>query len=574
MISSIGNLIGGLGLLLIGMGLMTDGLKLAAGNTLRDILALWTNTRARGLFSGFLITGIVQSSSAVTVATIGFANAGMLSLEKAIWVIFGSNVGTTMTAWIVALIGFKLNIEALALPMVGIGAILKLTGKETRRGFSGQAIVGFGLLFLGIGFLKSSFETLSTNISLPQAQELTLLLVLAYLFIGFLLTTIMQSSSAAMVVALSAAESGLVPYNIAAAMVIGANLGTTTTAIISVFGATSTAKRVALAHVMFNVITAVAALLVLGPMLWLGATVQAIFGLDTSPSVSLAIFHTTFNVLGVVLMWPLSSRMVQMLHRRFRTQEETESRPRYLDKNVLALPYIALDTLSLELSRIATMCVELLQKNLRQQNYDFKSRSAIILNLAGEVGKFSAELNKNELTPFISEALMSLMHSLQEYIITIEISEDIARLGKITMEHQESDFSSAFHDFIAAADGHLDSLTPDNTPETIKSSVTYDEVEKKYDTLKEAILLNASFGNLDISQMDILLQYANQVKRGCRHTWKAARRLNSVRESLQRNAEGEVIESKVSDQTNIELLKDAQQTLADNEESPVTESES
>ena len=574
MISSIGNLIGGLGLLLIGMGLMTDGLKLAAGNTLRDILALWTNTRARGLFSGFLITGIVQSSSAVTVATIGFANAGMLSLEKAIWVIFGSNVGTTMTAWIVALIGFKLNIEALALPMVGIGAILKLTGKETRRGFSGQAIVGFGLLFLGIGFLKSSFETLSTNISLPQAQELTLLLVLAYLFIGFLLTTIMQSSSAAMVVALSAAESGLVPYNIAAAMVIGANLGTTTTAIISVFGATSTAKRVALAHVMFNVITAVAALLVLGPMLWLGATVQAIFGLDTSPSVSLAIFHTTFNVLGVVLMWPLSSRMVQMLHRRFRTQEETESRPRYLDKNVLALPYIALDTLSLELSRIATMCVELLQKNLRQQKYDFKSRSAIILNLAGEVGKFSAELNKNELTPFISEALMSLMHSLQEYIITIEISEDIARLGKITMEHQESDFSSAFHDFIAAADGHLDSLTPDNTPETIKSSVTYDEVEKKYDTLKEAILLNASFGNLDISQMDILLQYANQVKRGCRHTWKASRRLNSVRESLQRNAEGEVIESKVSDQTNIELLKDAQQTLADNEESPVTESES
>lgn len=421
MISLIGNLIGGLGLLLIGIGLMTDGLKLAAGNTLRDILALWTNTRARGLFSGFLITGIVQSSSAVTVATIGFANAGMLSLEKAIWVIFGSNVGTTMTAWIVALIGFKLNIEALALPMVGIGAILKLTGKETRRGFSGQAIVGFGLLFLGIGFLKSSFETLSTNISLPQAQELTLLLVLAYLFIGFLLTTIMQSSSAAMVVALSAAESGLVPYNIAAAMVIGANLGTTTTAIISVFGATSTAKRVALAHVMFNVITAVAALLVLGPMLWLGATVQAIFGLDTSPSVSLAIFHTTFNVLGVVLMWPLSSRMVQMLHRRFRTQEETESRPRYLDKNVLALPYIALDTLSLELSRIATMCVELLQKNLRQQNYDFKSRSAIILNLAGEVGKFSAELNKNELTPFISEALMSLMHSLQEYIITIEI---------------------------------------------------------------------------------------------------------------------------------------------------------
>ena len=277
---------------------------------------------------------------------------------------------------------------------------------------------------------------------------------------------------------------------------------------------------------------------------------------------------------GNILALSVAAALSQGLSTTIQAQEETESRPRYLDKNVLALPYIALDTLSLELSRIATMCVELLQKNLRQQNYDFKSRSANIRNLAGEVGKFSAELNKNELIPFISEALMSLMHSLQEYIITIEISEDIARLGKISMEHQESDFSSAFHEFFATADRHLDSLTPDNTPETIKSSVTYDEVEKKYDTLKEAILLNALFGNLDISQMDILLQYANQVKRGCRHTWKAARRLNSVRESLQRNAEGEVIESKVSDQTNIELLQDAQQTLADNEEIPVTESES
>jgi len=157
---------------------------------------------------------------------------------------------------------------------------------------------------------------------------------------------------------------------------------------------------------------------------------------------------------GNILALSVAAALSQGLSTTTQAQEETETRPRYLDKNVLALPYIALDTLSLELSRIATMCVELLQKNLRQQNYDFKSRSAIIRNLAGEVGKFSAELNKNELTPFISGALMSLMHSLQEYIITIEISEDIARLGKISMEHQESDFSSAFHDFIATADRH------------------------------------------------------------------------------------------------------------------------
>ena len=147
MVTTIGILIGGLGLLLVGMAMMTDGLKLAAGNSLRDLLALWTNSRSRGLFAGFLITGLVQSSSAVTVATIGFANAGMLSLERSLWVIFGSNVGTTMTAWIVALVGFKVNIEALALPLIGIGSVLKLTGGNSKRSPFGMAIVGFGLLF-------------------------------------------------------------------------------------------------------------------------------------------------------------------------------------------------------------------------------------------------------------------------------------------------------------------------------------------------------------------------------------------------------------------------------------------
>src|SRR5690606_31154007 len=132
------------------MSLMTDGLKLASGNALRDMLALWTNNRLRGLFAGFMITGIVQSSGSVTIATIGFTYAGMLTLERAVWVIYGSNVGTTLTAWIVALIGFQLDIDALALPLTSLGALLKFTGSRTWRSSAGTALVGFGLLFLGI----------------------------------------------------------------------------------------------------------------------------------------------------------------------------------------------------------------------------------------------------------------------------------------------------------------------------------------------------------------------------------------------------------------------------------------
>lgn len=573
MLNLFGHLIGGLGLLLIGMGLMTDGLKLAAGNTLRDILALWTNTRLRGLFSGFLITGIVQSSSAVTVATIGFANAGMLSLERALWVIFGSNVGTTMTAWIVALIGFKLNIEAFALPLVGIGTLMKFSGSGTRRSSLGLAMVGFGLLFLGIDALKSAFDTAGTDFSIPETASLSLLDILMYVGIGFMLTTLMQSSSASMVIALSAAESGLLPFNAAAAMVIGANLGTTTTSIIAVFGATPTAKRVALGHVSFNVITAVVAVMLLVPMLALGSVLQAMLGVEESPAIDLAIFHTSFNVLGVLLMWPLSNRMVSFLHARFLTDEETESKPKFLDKNTLALPYIAVDALTLELSRIANYCIHLLQLSLRTvEGHAWKADKAqVIRNLCAEAGSFSAQLNKTELTPYLSEALLSLMHSTQEYLLTVDIAEDLALLNGLMPKYQDSEFHEQLAVFISTADRHLGAMTPDNSAETINKGELYAEVEKTYTSLKEAILLNASFGNLTIADMDQLLQYANQVKRGCRHLWKAARRLSAVRESLQRNAEGEVVQSSVSDASNIELLKDTAATLAEDKEHPVAE---
>lgn len=571
MLTIIGNLLGGLGLLLIGMSLMTDGLKLAAGNKLRDILALWTNTRLRGLFSGFLITGIVQSSSAVTVATIGFANAGMLSLDRALWVIFGSNVGTTMTGWIVALIGFRINIEALALPLVGLGAILKLTGNAGRRSSLGLALVGFGLLFFGIDFLKNTFDALSQDFSLPTADSISLLSVLAYVGIGFLLTTLMQSSSASMVVALSAAQSGLLPFNAAAAVVIGANLGTTTTALIAVFGATSTAKRVALAHVCFNLITAGVAIGILSPLLWLGDLITDTFGLGSSPAVSLAIFHSCFNILGVLLMWPLASRLTAFLQGRFLTQEETESKPQFLDKNVLALPAIAIDALTLELSRVATLSIHLLQQSMHNRGSSgSQEQGRIIRNLSAEAGSFASQLYKTELTPFLAEALLSLMHATQEYLLTVEIAEEVAELGQQSRDFQHPEFQREIDDFTNAADRHLDSLTPDNLPADINEPASYKEVERTYDLLKQAILVNASFGHLKIQEMDALLQYVNQVKRGCRHLWKAARRLNAVRESLHRTPENTVVEAGVTDASNIEHLQETEKSVDEPEtvESP------
>src|SRR5690606_37365065 len=165
---------------------MTDGLKLAAGPALERILASSTRTRVRGLASGALVTALVQSSTAITVATIGFVNAGLLNLSQAIWVVFGSNVGSTMTGWLVALVGLKFNIQALALPMIGIGMLLRLTGEGVRRGSLGTALAGFGLLFLGIDMLREAFTALPADFKLPAGEDWASVLI--QVLAGFVMT--------------------------------------------------------------------------------------------------------------------------------------------------------------------------------------------------------------------------------------------------------------------------------------------------------------------------------------------------------------------------------------------------
>lgn len=552
-------LLGGLGLLLIGMSLMTDGLKLAAGNTLRDILALWTNTRARALSSGILITGIVQSSSAVTVATIGFANAGMLSLERAVWVIYGSNVGTTMTAWIVAFIGFKANIEGLALPLIGLGAILKLTGLQSKRSSFGLSIVGFGMLFLGIGVLKTTFEGLGNQVTFPAFEQLTILTVCLYVLIGAFMTTLMQSSSAAMVIALSAAEGGLIQLDAAAAIVIGANLGTTSTALISVFGATTTAKRVAVSHLMFNLLTAIVAMVLLTPMLWMVQTVEDILNLGTSPAVSLAVFHTVFNLAGVALMWPISSSMVSFLSKRFISAEEAESLPKHLDKNVMELPYIAVDSIGLEVKRISMMTFDYILVCLGSESE--RRRPETIRNLSKAVGTYAVELNSKSLTPFLSKVLNNLIEAMQEFLFVLDLGEDMLVLQMTQPDYHNPELKSEVSKYTIFIQKQLSLLSMLSRDDSESKTFSYEEIEDSYRRFKKMIMQQAVNGQIQISEMDSLLQFANGSKRVCRHLWKAQRRLLSVQESLQRDAEGEVLPSSLSEASTLEILENSTEKI-------------
>ena len=531
-VALLGTLLGGLGLFLIGMTLMSDGLKLAAGDALRGILARSTASRVRGLCAGFGITALVQSSSAVTVATIGFANAGLLTLEQSMWVIFGSNVGTTMTGWIVALVGFKLDMEALALPLVGIGMVLKITGGRERRAAFGLAIVGFGLLFMGIGVLKESFDAFGHAFTLPSVAESLVQTILVYVLVGVLLTTVMQSSSAALVIALGAAEGGLVPLNAAAAIVIGANLGTTTTALLTVWGATSTAKRVAVSHVLFNVVTAAVAMLLLAPMLYLVDLVSSTFGLADAPATALALFHTVFNILGVLLMWPLAARMTHWLSRRFRTQEEVASRPRYLDDSVLALPVMAAQALIREIARLNDMAAQATNAALSVESGDpeiVDADGAVASAIADAISQFIAKLGRGELPQNVATTLPIALRTTQRYLAVMDTATVLARLRTEIGTIEDAELEDALNTFVAAvAAAARAAEIGESMPNTETLGMRREAVATTRERLRQRTLHAGAQGMVGMPTVDALLSLADQGRRAARQLGKAARALDDM----------------------------------------------
>ena len=386
MIASVFQVLGGLALFLLAMEMMTDGLKSFAGQQLKHLLGQWTRTPLRGLAAGVLITGIVQSSSAVTVATIGFVNAGLLTLAQSLGVVFGANVGTTMTGWLVSLVGFGFKIEAIALPILALGVALKLAAASPRYRSLGQALAGFALFFLGLALLKESLDGLTTGLGgealLSHDYGLGVFIV-----IGFLATVLTQSSSAAMAMILTAAAGSLLNLENAAAAVIGANLGTTSTAAISVLKATANARRLALGHILFNALTGLLALLMLPIMLWLVALLADAMDLEANPAVSLALFHTLFNVLGALIMLPLTRHMARLLGRLFRGREEDNAEPRYLDNTLVSTPDLALSASELEIKRLRgitgiVLKASLEQAGLRPSQLQSQVESARRLNVA------------------------------------------------------------------------------------------------------------------------------------------------------------------------------------------------
>ena len=359
-------LLGALGMFLYGMNLMSAGLQKAAGGKMRSFLTAMTSNPFKGVMSGLGITAVIQSSSATTVMTVGFVNAGLLTLSQAVGVIMGANIGTTVTAWMVSLLGFKADISLFAVPLMAVGFLLSLSKRDKRRHIS-ELIVGFSLLFLGLSLMKESVPDLrETPEVLAFIQNWTSYgfgSVLIFLVFGTVLTLVLQSSSATMALTLIMVNMGWIPFEMGAAMVLGENIGTTITANIAAAVGSVNARRAALAHTFFNVFGVCWALALFKPLLMLVGAIIAALGLPNPMEIThsaelsmtadesmatlygISMLHTLFNLFNtIILIWFVKGivKIVTLAIKDKKSDEEDIVKLKFIDAGPLSTAELAI----------------------------------------------------------------------------------------------------------------------------------------------------------------------------------------------------------------------------------------
>lgn len=395
------------------MVLLTDGLKEAAGEALRGLLVRFTGGRTRALLSGIAITALLQSSTATVLMTIGFVGAGLLTLPAGIAVVFGANIGTTSIGWIVALLGLKLSVGSLAMPLLALGALLRLLARG-RIAATGLALAGFGLIFVGIDMLQGGMEVVAERFdpaSLPSGSVGARLLLVV---IGIVMTIVMQSSGAAVAATLTALHSGAVGLEQAAALVVGQNIGTTATAAVAAFGASVSARRTAAAHILFNLIAAAVVFPLLPQLLWLGNRLWP--GGPPEPSLLLAAFHTSFSVIGLLVIMPVFGRFTALVARI--APDRGPDFTRYLDPTVARVPAVANEVARRSVMAIAAALVA----QFRQMLHEPRPNGA----LAALVDR--ADTGLDEVRRFLAGATSPDPEDTEHHLSVLHAIEHLERL--------------------------------------------------------------------------------------------------------------------------------------------------
>ncbi|MCK5283090.1 MAG: Na/Pi cotransporter family protein [Nanoarchaeota archaeon] len=419
--------IGGLGLFIFGIKIMSEALKKVAGEKMREILRYLTNNRFSGLGLGAIVTSIIQSSSATTVMVVGFVNAGLMTLVQAIPVILGANIGTTITAQLIA---FKLT--DYALPIVGVGAALFMFGKKKRTKQVGEAILGFGILFLGLSIMGGSVKSLGSSSVIHDVFAAFSHNPVLGIIIGMIVTAIVQSSSVTTGIILVMAGMGLLDLNGAIPLVFGTNIGTCVTAIIATLRTNITAKRAAVAHVIFNVTGTIIAMLMLPLYIYIVTRIS--FSIERQ----IANVHTIFNIVNALIFIGFVPLYAKLINKIVPGEDIViEQGPKYLDKNLLNTPSIAVDAAKKEILRMMRYAKEMVEIAMNAFSTDNRKdiervhgREDLVDELRDAIAGYLVKIAEEEISETEAKMIPSFLHSINDIERIADHAENMADLAE------------------------------------------------------------------------------------------------------------------------------------------------
>ncbi|MCI2400863.1 Na/Pi symporter [Aliiroseovarius subalbicans] len=384
----------GVAIFLFGMLMLEDGFKLFSGGFLERLLERATGSTLKSLSFGVLTTTIMQSSSLVSVITISFLSAGLISLAAGVGIIFGANIGTTTGAWLVAGFGLKVKISAYALPMLAVAIVLVFQRSKYLRGI-GFVLAGLGFLFLGIHYMKEGFEAFKDQFDLTRFAMTGLAGLVVYTLVGAAATVVMQSSHATLVLIITALAAGQISYENALALAIGANIGTTITAILGAMTANYQGRRLALAHLIFNVITAGVALVLISPIRDAVDGVSAFVGIaEDDYALKLAVFHTIFNTMGVAIMLPVMKRLLAFLERTIKEDTPDISQPIYISESIEGFPAAIELALFKEVGHLHDNAIEVIAHGLNLHRHELYEAEDIEAYVASAKRPFEMDIDE------------------------------------------------------------------------------------------------------------------------------------------------------------------------------------
>ncbi len=511
--------IGGLGHFLFGMAVMTSGLRKLAGDRLHRWIGRVTRTPLSGVVTGTVVTALVQSSSATTVAAVGFVGAGLLTFPQALGVLFGANIGTTVTGWAIALIGFKLQLGAVALPLLFVAAVLYLAKSRRRCRGAGKALAGFALIFLGIAYLQSGLTGARDLIDLSAYDARGVGGRLVLLLVGVMITLITQSSSATVAAALTALNTGVFDLPQAAAAIIGADIGTTATAGLSTIGGNTGSRRTGFAHVIYNLMTGCGAFLAMPAFLWACRSISP-NTVASAPEFVAVAFHTTFNVIGVAVALPFTHRFARLIERIFPEQEDALVAA--LDERLVGDPDAAAD--ALESSCRATLAAGLRASAVRLSGVSDTSAIVLfssILDACTQARAFAVKIGAvtagNEIN---AHRLFALIHLIDHGERLVQRAGTFDRFDEpLAMGHLQDQAATIALGFTSLADQIESGATIDVLLTLQTAAQEVDEIIPK---IRRDLITSATRGSVSAEALDRALDSARWLQRMTHHGAKIA----------------------------------------------------